>query len=168
MRLAFALLLAVPGAALAQTPPVPAAPQVAQSLAWMHGTWQGPVRIFGREGEASLIAEPALRGKAMALAWKVAVPASEGKPAFEFEARGTYFVTPAGAVRGQWSDSQGHLHPLAGKVSGSAMSVTWGEVATEIGQSSYWIEPDGTLLISDAGLAKGAMQPFSEARLKRR
>ncbi len=172
MRQRLVLLLAALFLVAAESPAPSSAPvptqQAVPSLGWIHGDWHGSIRIFGRAGEARLAASPVLRGSATAFAWRVEVPAAGGKPAFIFEARGTYIVATDGKVRGQWSDSQGHLHPLAGKVSGSSMIVTWGEPATEIGQSSYRIEADGSLLISDSGLVKGAIQPFSEASLSRR
>lgn len=144
-----------------------AAPALAQhqagaaSLDWLHGEWKGTATIFGRPATVGLSVAPALMGTATALTYRATVAAGGGQPEFRFEGRGTYRVASDGMVTGNWSDSQGNFHPLAGRVAGTTLSVTWGEPRTEVGHSTYTLGSDGTLSVADAEISRGNWRIFS-------
>lgn len=166
MKRAAALLLALAAPAAAQAPGPP--PAAVPSLAWLHGEWEGTATMFGRPATVSISASPVLLGRATSLAYRVHIPADARQGEFRFEGRGTYRLAADGKVAGQWSDSQGNFHPLAGRVTGTVMHVTWGEPRSEIGQSSYVLGADGALVVSDAALGKEGLKVFATGRYTRK
>ncbi len=161
MRFAFLAL------ALA-TPAVAQAPAEAPSLGWFHGEWKGTATIFGRAATVSMSVSPALMGRATALTSRAQIPAGGGQPEFRFEGRGTYIVAADGKVSGQWNDSQGNFHPLAGRVTGRSLAVTWGEPRTEVGHSTYVLGDDGKLTVTDAELSGDGLRVFATGNYTRR
>jgi hypothetical protein len=155
MKYAAPLLMVLAAPAAAQT--LAEAP----SLGWIHGEWDGTATIFGRPATVSLSVTPVLMGGATALTYRVQMPASATQPEFRFEGRGTYRVAKDGRVVGQWNDSQGNFHSLAGRVTGTSMAVTWGEPRTEVGHSTYALAADGTLSVTDAEFGRGQLRVFS-------
>lgn len=139
----------------------------APSLEWFHGNWRGEGILLGRPAQVSLTVGPTLLGRATALSYSADIAALGDQPGFKFEGRGTYRLLPDGRVIGNWSDSQGNFHPLAGRVEGQAMSVTWGEPRTEVGHSRYALEPDGTLRVTDSEENRGEMRVFATATYRR-
>jgi hypothetical protein len=159
-RLPLALLLISPVAA--------EAPAEVPSLGWFHGEWTGEGSVFNRPTKMTLSVEPALLDSATVLIYRVDADATASQPAFRFEGRSTYRVGKDGKVIGYWADSQGNFHPLAGRLKGTALNVTWGEARTEIGQSSYVLGPDGTLSVSDSGLGNGTLRVFANGKYRRK
>lgn len=139
----------------------------APTLDWFHGSWQGEGTIFGRPAHVSMAVGPALLGRATALTYNAHIPAAGEQPEFRFEGRGTYRVAADGRVTGNWSDSQGNFHPLAGRVQGQTMAVTWGEPRTEVGHSRYTLEPDGTLRVTDGEMSRGELRVFATLSYRR-
>jgi hypothetical protein len=155
-----AALGSLPGAA---NPPAAPAP----SLTWLHGNWAGEATLFGRPARVRLSVSPVLRETATALTYTAEIPPDQGQPAFHFEGRGTYRVMPDGKVVGQWNDSQGNFHPLAGQVKGTALTATWGEPRTEVGHSSYVMADDGVLTVTDNELGSGKLRTFAVGKYRR-
>lgn len=155
MMRAAVLLLALAAPVAAQ------APAEKPSLGWFQGEWKGTATIFGRSATVSMSVAPALLGRATALTYRAEIPASGAQPEFRFEGRGTYIVAADGKVSGQWNDSQGNFHPLAGRVTGRSLAVTWGEPRTEVGHSSYVLGDDGKLTVTDAEMGRGALRVFA-------
>jgi len=139
----------------------------AESLAWMNGNWNGEATLFGRPAKVTLSVGPVLRGTATALTYTAEIPAAQNQPAFNFEGRGTYRVKPEGKVVGQWNDSQGNFHPLAGRVKGTALTVTWGEPRTEVGHSSYVLDGEGTLTVTDSEFGSGQLRTFGQGKYRK-
>lgn len=143
------------------------AAEPAASLSWFHGTWKGEATLFGRPANVRLSVVETLRGTATALTYTAEIPAAQGQPAFNFEGRGTYRVKPDGKIVGQWNDSQGNFHPLAGKVKGTELTVTWGEPRTEVGHSSYVLGADGVLTVTDSEIGSGKMRTFGVGKYRK-
>lgn len=143
------------------------AQDTAPSLDWFHGSWRGEGVLLGRPAQVSLAVGPVLLGRATALSYSADIAAAGDQPGFRFEGRGTYRLTPDGKVVGNWSDSMGNFHPLAGRVEGQSMSVTWGEPRTEVGHSRYALEADGTLRVTDSEESRGEMRVFATATYRR-
>lgn len=156
-----------PLAALLALTALPAATPASPDLAWLHGQWQGEGQLLGRAGTFSIKSGPVLAGTASAIDYVASIQAGDGKPAMRFEGRGTYRLSPDGKVRGQWSDSGGNFHPLAGQVRATSMHVTWGEPRTELGQSSYVLESDGTLTVTDSAIMQGEVRTFAAVRYRK-
>lgn len=161
-----AALGSLPGAANQPAPAIAAQP--APGLAWLHGEWEGEGIMLGQSTKVRLKVEPDLLGTATAVRYRADIPASATQPGFQFEGRGTYRVAKDGKVTGQWSDSQGNFHPLAGQVKGTALTVDWGEPRTEIGQSSYVLGPDGILTVTDSDLRPSGLVQFAKATYRRK
>lgn len=158
---AAAIVLGSPAAMLAQ--------DSAPSLGWMHGAWIGKGTLFGRPSSVTLSVEPALEASATTLVHTARVEPEGGRPANRFEGRAIYRLDPKGRVAGRWTDSAGNAHPVGGQVAASAMTTVWGEPATEIGRSTYRLEPDGSLAVTDAVLRPdGSWSVFARATYRRR
>jgi hypothetical protein len=155
-----ALALLVGTAALGQAQPE--AP-----LDWLHGDWRGTGTMFGRPSQVSLKVAPAFDGRAATSEYRVEVPADAARPAIRFEGRGFYRIAADGKVSGQWNDSAGNHHPLAGRIAGTVLTVNWGEPRTELGFSRYALEPDGTLAVTDGVYNRGEARVFAEASYRR-
>lgn len=162
MKRALAVLIALAAPAAAETR------AAGQGLLWLHGEWEGAATIFARPATVSISAGPVLLGGATALTYRAYIPADARQAEFRFEGHGTYRVAPDGKVSGQWNDSQGNFHPLTGRVEGATMTVTWGEARTEIGQSTYRIEADGKLAVTDAALSKDGLRVFTTGSYRRK
>jgi hypothetical protein len=139
----------------------------AANLDWMHGNWSGEATLFGRPAKVRLSVSTTLRGTATALTYTADIPAGQGQPAFHFEGRGTYRVRPDGKVVGQWNDSQGNFHPLAGRINGTTLTVTWGEPRTEVGHSSYVLDAGGTLTVTDSEVGSGQLRTFGLGKYRK-
>lgn len=140
----------------------------ATELAWLHGNWEGQGTLLGKPATANLSIGLVLNGTATGLSYRALVSSNDVRPKFEFEGRGTYRVTDLGRVTGQWSDSAGNFHPLAGKVSGHDLQIQWGEARTELGHSSYTLGQDGTLTVVDSVFSKGAVREFARFSYRRK
>lgn len=168
LRIAIAAALA---ASLLVAAPIPLAAQQAAapaSLGWFHGEWAGTVDFIGRPAISQLTVRPALNGSATELVYTADVAASEERPAFRFEGRGTYRVKPDGSVTGVWADSFGNFHKLKGKTKAGELRVTWGEAMGEVGHSSYVLSVDGTLTVTDSAFVQGAVQVFGKSTYRRK
>lgn len=141
--------------------------RVEEELAWLHGDWSGEATLFGRPAKVRLIVAPTLRGTATALIYTAEIPAGQNQAAFNFEGRGTYRVLADGKVAGQWNDSQGNFHPLAGRIKGNTLTVTWGEPRTELGHSSYVLDTSGTLTVTDSAIGGGQWRTFGVGKYRR-
>jgi hypothetical protein len=160
-RLTALALLAAP-AAIAEAPPATA------SLDWFEGEWHGTGTLSGRPTTVSLKVSPLFDGKAVASEYHAESPAEGDRPALRFEGRGTYRIGPDGKVTGSWSDSFGNVHPLAGRISGTSLSVNWGEPRSELGFSSYVLGADGTLTVTDGTYNRGEAKVFARASYRRK
>jgi hypothetical protein len=169
LRLALAAALAGASVVSAQSPvradavaPTPA------SLNWFHGEWEGDVDFIGSLAKGHLVVRPGLVGTATELTFTADVSATEKRPAFRFEGKGTYRVKPDGTVTGLWADSLGNFHELKGKTKDGALRVTWGDARSEVGHSSYVLGADGVLTVTDSAFVQGAVQVFGTGKYRKK
>lgn len=154
-RAALAAILAIPLAA--------AAPQGEPSLDWLHGEWAGSGTLQGQPTIVTLSVSPVFGAKAAALSYRAQMPAAS------FEGRATYHIKAKGRVEGQWSDSMGSLHPIGGRIEGTAMTTVWGSPMTELGRSTYTLDTGGALTVTDSVLTEdGSWRLFAKAVYRRK
>ena len=134
------------------------AQQPAEALDWLHGHWSGSGTVHGAPSEATLDVAPALAGRFVELRYAFA---TSGERPFRFEGRG-FYRADGGTWRGQWFDSTGAARPLTGTAEGTALTAHWGEPATEQGRTTYRLEADGELQVTDEVLRRdGRWQVFA-------
>lgn len=138
------------------------------SLGWFHGEWEGDGIFLGRPAKVRLLVRPALDGTATALAYRVDRAAEGSRPALHFEGQGTYRIQPDGRVAGQWADSFGNFHTLAGRGKAGELRVTWGDARSEVGHSSYVLATNGVLTVTDSAFVSGEVLVFATATYRRK
>jgi hypothetical protein len=168
LRIALAAVLAGSAPLAAQAPAPDQQSPAPASLGWFHGEWEGDAIFLGRPAKVRLLVRPALDGTATALAYTADVAAEGTRPAVHLESQGTYRVKADGSVSGQWADSFGNFHALAGRAKSGELRVTWGDARSEVGHSSYVLSTDGVLTVTDSAFTQGAVRVFASAKYRRR
>ncbi len=143
----------------------PAAPAAeAPSLAAWHGSWAGKGEAFGKPATATLDIAPGA-GEATTLAYRLRIA---GTPPIAYSAEATYAFDTKGRVRGKWTDSYGGTRAVAGGVNAAKWWTHWGSADVEIGRSTYVLEADGRLVVSDSILQDdGSWRIFAMLRYAR-
>lgn len=137
-------------------PVAPAAPVEAPALAAWHGSWTGEGQAFGKPATATLAIAPG-EGGATALTYRLTIA---GEPPATYSADATYAFDAKGRLRGTWADSHGRKRAIAGGVDRRTWWTHWGSADVEIGRSTYALESDGSLRVSDS-----VMQPDGSWRV---
>ena len=152
-------------AAVLAAPAAPAeAPPLSPTLAPWHGNWAGEGQAFGKPATATLDIAPGEAG-ATRLTYRLRV---EGSPPMTYSAEATYAFDAKRRLRGQWTDSSGRTRAVIGGVNAAKWWTHWGGVDLEIGRSTYGLEADGTLVISDSVLQEdGSWRVFAMLRYRR-
>ena len=146
---------------LASTAPAAETPTL---TAW-HGSWVGEGEAFGKPATATLEIAPGENG-ATTLAYRLSLA---GTPPVTYSAEATYTVDAKGRVRGKWTDSTGRTRAVAGGASAAKWWTHWGSADVEIGRSTYVLEEDGRLLVSDSVLKEdGGWRRFAVLRYTRK
>lgn len=162
MRQLAPILLCLASPVQAEAPP-------AKLLGWLHGEWQGTGTLFGQSAEVSLDIAPSIDGKGTTLRYRADGAARPARAAIRYEAQAIYALDGKGRLRGRWLDSAGNDHPVLGREDGTRLTTLWGEVSTEIGRSTYVLNADGTLSVSDTVLQPdGGWRTFASASYRRR
>lgn len=160
-----AALLASAGHADASEPAAPVAAAPVTSLSAWHGNWKGDGVAFGQKAIATLNLGPALDGGATRLDYRLMV---DGTPPVRYFAQALYRVGAKGRVSGSWSDSRGQNRPVAGQIGANLWAVHRGSAESEIGRSTYVLEADRSLIVSDSVLqADGGWRAFATLRYRR-
>ena len=142
-----------------------AAAQQPAGIDWLHGRWSGTGTVQGAPSEAMLEVAPVLGDRFVELRYRFV---TAGQQRFEFEGRG-FYQAQDGAWRGQWFDSTGATRPLDGTVTGSTLTTQWGNPATEQGRTTYRLEAQGTLQVTDEVLRRnGQWQVFASHNMTRK
>jgi hypothetical protein len=143
----------------------PVAPAEAPSLSAWHGSWIGEGQAFGKPATATLAIAPGEAG-ATTLAYDLRVA---GTPPVTYSAKASYAFDPKRRVRGKWTDSSGRTRAVAGGVNAAKWWTHWGSADVEIGRSTYSLEVDGTLVVSDSVLQEdGSWRIFAMLRYRRK
>lgn len=128
-------------------------------LGWLHGEWQGTGMLFGQPTQVMLNIGPSMDGRGATLHHRADGSAAPGKTLIRYEAQAVYALDGKGRVRGRWMDSAGNDHPVLARTEGARLTTLWGEVGTEVGRSTYTLDANGTLSVSDT-----VLQPDGEWR----
>ncbi|WP_447757646.1 hypothetical protein [Sphingopyxis fribergensis] len=151
-------------AAVLVAPAAPAAEEAPSLAAW-HGSWVGAGEAFGRPAAATLDIAPG-ESDATALSYRLSIT---GTPPANYAAEALYTVDAKGRVRGRWTDSYARVRPVAGGVTGLQWWTNWGSADVEIGRSTYTLESDGALIVSDSILQPdGSWRGFAMLRYTRK
>ena len=143
----------------------PAAPAEAQSLAAWHGEWVGEGQAFGKPATATLAIAPGAGG-ATTLTYRLTIA---GEPPVIYSADATYGFDAKSRLRGTWADSYGRKRPVAGGIDGATWWTHWGSADVEIGRSTYVLDADGALVVSDSVLqAGGDWRVFAALKYRRK
>jgi hypothetical protein len=118
----------------------------APSLAAWHGRWAGEGEAFGKPATATLAIAPG-EGGATTLAYRLSIA---GTPPVAYSAEATYAFDAKGHVRGKWTDSTGPTRAVVGGVNAEKWWTHWGSADVEIGRSTYVLEADGRLVVTDS------------------
>jgi hypothetical protein len=85
-----------------------------------------------------------------------------------FEGHAYYRAVGNGRYRGAWFDSSGMIRPIDASRDGDALVATWGTPETEVGETIYRLEADGSMAIIDRVRGKdGQWREFGRTRLVR-
>jgi len=142
----------------------PATPAETPSLAAWHGHWTGEGQAFGKPATATLDIAPGEAG-ATRLAYRLRVA---GSPPMTYSAEARYAFDAKRRLRGQWTDSSGRTRAVAGGVNAAKWWTHWGSADVEIGRSTYGLEGDETLVVSDSVLQEdGSWRVFAMLRYRR-
>ncbi|MGH6694616.1 hypothetical protein [Sphingopyxis sp.] len=143
----------------------PAAPAAeAPSLAAWHGSWAGEGEAFGKPATATLDIAPG-EGGATTLIYRLSIA---GTPRVAYSAEARYVFDTKGRVRGKWTDSTGRTRAVAGGVNAAKWWAHWGSADVEIGRSTYVLEAEGKLVVSDSILQDdGSWRAFAMLRYTR-
>lgn len=161
-----AALLVLTGPAAGHAPAAGVAAAPAASLSAWHGSWTGEGTAFGQKATATLELGPAMDGGATRLDYRLTV---DGTAPMRYFAQGIYRVDAKGGVTGSWSDSHGQNRPVAGQIGANIWAVHWGSADSEIGRSTYGLEADGALIVSDSVLQPdGSWRVFATLRYRRK
>jgi hypothetical protein len=147
---------------------VVAAPQ-ARADVWsaLEGSWRGGGTVRAMAADVELVIRPALDGRGRHLAFRNRMRGAEGKE-WLFAAEALYQCDAAGACRGHWYDSRGEVLPLVASAGTDRLVVEWGDASTERGRTTYALERDDELAITDEVLGRdGAWREFGIARAGR-
>lgn len=74
-----------------------------------------------------------------------------------------------GRYRGWWFDNSGMMRPIEALRDGDAIVATWGTPDTEVGETTYRLQPEGGMEIVDRVRGKdGQWRDFGRVLVKRR
>jgi hypothetical protein len=137
------------------------------SLKRFEGTWVGEGKFMGNNARLELKYEWVLQGKFLRLSLQNESKTTAGERQV-FEGHAYYEVNSDGGVSGTWFDSRGVSFAVKGSFAGDALTVLWGDPATEQGKSVYRFVDAGALEVTDSvQLKDGTWRQFAAAVVKR-
>lgn len=134
----------------------------AQADIWesLAGRWAGSGQVSGMAANIELEFRTALDGRGHHLAFYNRMQAADGK-AWPFRAEAFYLCENSGPCHGHWYDTRGMTLPLKTTSHDDHLLVEWGDDSTERGRTTYRIDTDGKLQITDEVRSKeGAWSVF--------
>jgi hypothetical protein len=131
-------------------------------LSKLVGPWSGQGTVLGQASEVRLTWEWTLDGQFLRLSFT-----NQMGPR-RFEGHAYYRAVGNGRYRGAWFDSSGMIRPIEASRDGDALVATWGTPETEVGETIYRLEADGSMAIIDRVRGKdGQWREFGRTRLVR-
>lgn len=126
------------------------------------GQWAGTGEVSGMSASVELEFRDALDGQGHHLSFFNRMQAADGK-VWPFRAEAFYLCEKSGACSGHWYDTRGMTLPLKTSSHGDRLVVEWGDAATERGRTTYRVDADGKLRITDEVVGKdGVWKTFGE------
>lgn len=124
------------------------------------GRWTGSGEVSGMAASVELEFRGALAGRGHHLLFSNDMRGADGK-AWPFRAEAFYLCEKDGACSGHWYDTRGMTLPLKTISQKDRLIVEWGDDGTERGRTTYRIDADGKLRITDEVRGKdGAWKVF--------
>lgn len=115
------------------------------SFAQLSGEWRGAGTFRGAPTDIALSWQPALGGAFQRL--EIALT-SESQSQAVFSGQADYRQTLEG-ISAQWLDSMGNRYPVRARIDGSCLRAEWGEPSRAPGRSSYCLQSDTALRVTD-------------------
>lgn len=141
-----------------------------ESPVFLHlfGTWQGEGVVAGLPSRIAMSWAPTIGGRFVRVTWRNEMTVKDGS-ARSFDGEGTYLAKPdsAGVHVGTWFDSQGALHPLAGRVEGDSLVTLWGKEGGTLGRTTYRLVGEDGMVVRDEIRRGDAWIPFGRSAFRR-
>jgi len=132
-------------------------------LARFAGEWSGQGTVLQTRADVRLTWAWALDGQFLELTFVNTM----GKRRFEGHA--FYRALGNGRYRGWWFDNSGMMRPIEAVRDGDAIVATWGTPDTEVGETTYRLQPEDGMEIVDRVRGKdGQWRDFGRVLVKRR
>lgn len=132
----------------------------------LKGEWSGPGSFQGRPSTVTDRFEPLYGGQYWRLHSRTEFTEKDGRSA-EFTGEGTY-AAGATPMWGSWIDTTGDATVLQPSFSGDTLTVKWGPPGgAPEGESTYKLNADGTITVTDSFDDSGTMTLFARATLTR-
>ncbi|HJR72437.1 MAG TPA: hypothetical protein VJ806_02210 [Luteimonas sp.] len=112
------------------------------------GRWTGSGEVSGMAAKVELEFRDALGRRGRHLSFSNDMRGADGK-VWPFRAEAFYLCEKSGACSGHWYDTRGMTLPLKTSSQKDRLMVEWGDESTERGRTTYRIDPDGKLRITD-------------------
>ena len=127
------------------------------------GRWAGEGTVLNLPSKVELTWEWTLDGQFLRLTFVNQMGSGR-----RFEGHAYYGATGDGRYRGTWFDNSGMIRPIEARRDDMAIVATWGTPATEVGETTYRLMPDGSMEISDRVQTKdGSWRNFGHMRVTR-
>jgi hypothetical protein len=131
------------------------------------GTWQSQGVSFAMPTTGEMQWDLAIGGKFRRLTYTLKMRATDGHEE-TFEGAAFYKPTDQGSYVATWFDSTGDMHPIAARIEGNALVAIWGTEATKLGRTTYSLQEDGSIKITDEIFTKAkAWKTFNEGTFQR-
>jgi hypothetical protein len=133
-------------------------------LARFEGQWSGEGTVLKMPSKVQLTWERTLDGQFLRLTFS-----NQMGPSRRFEGHAYYRALGNGRYRGTWFDNSGMIRPIdATRVDDSLVS-KWGTADTELGETTYRLQADGSMEIVDRVQGKdGTWRDFGRVVVNRR
>ena len=133
----------------------------------LSGRWAGSGEVSGMAANIELEFREALDGRGHHLSFFNRMRAADGKT-WPFRAEAFYLCDNNGACSGHWYDTRGMTLPLRTASHEDRLVVEWGDENTERGRTTYRVDADGKLRITDELRGKdGAWKVFGNTAATR-
>lgn len=114
----------------------------------LYGDWSGAGTVRGMQADVALSFRPLLQDRGRQLSFRNRMRGEDGAE-WLFQAEAIYLCDASDVCRGHWYDSRGSVLALTATPQARSLVVEWGDAATEQGRTTYAVQADGGLVITD-------------------
>ena len=145
-----------------------AAPLDLGPLRILPGTWHGEGTVSGMPSKIVMSWHLPFEGRFVRVTWSNTMTGPDGRT-HRFAGEGTYdpVADSSGVHRGTWFDSQGAIHPLAGRVAGDSLVTEWGPAESPRGRTTYRLVGKDEVRVHDEIRREGGWRTFGRSTFRR-